>query len=1277
MVSLIKELEERYTLNTTPDVSTTVAQSLIQLSSGIYTEEERFIFELLQNAVDAHDSKANSLNIKIVLKDDYLIFMHNGEPFSERDIKGLCDIGNGNKTKDVKKIGYKGIGFKSVFMRSTCVTVETGKYCFKFDKSHWDNYWEKNWKTEYGNKEPEKKYLMPWQIIPIETTPAIHVDKVGYNVVTYIQLHKNKNIAEKIEKLLASSQFLLFLKASNIRITFEQDNVTISTIEKSTQNDKVTLSSNGQIENQWLIYSNDEVPVPDNVREEINLDTNTPEKLKDVKTFDLSFAIALSSDGKLKRVDKKDAVIYTYLPTSFKFGTEGFPFLVNANFITDAGRQQLHKDSEWNKLIFSKIPSEFLKWMANISANYYNYYDILPEMNYGDNNPLEKIFHDEMISAIDSIAFIPQQDNLTNKVYVKEALLDSIGISDIISKEVFLTHINRNNKCTYSIENLIAPVRKSYKVLEDYGVFVFKSKNIKNLFDDNKAFYGITPEYNVKLINYIYDLYTRTKINQEEFFTTLQNSSFLLDKNCSLRKPIELFFSSQNQDFNNYHKETPFLNEAICKPLEGIVIEWLRTLGVSDLSDESYIEKVICQYNYINEENAIETIRYLYDVNRRKDIVYLLQKYQWRLSFLTQKGNLKSITNLFASAKYLPELNLEPICNDDIFISDEYPRVNDDIISWRLFFEKLGLKYSLGGLQYISLKNSQGIPHLEKVEAKMQTMYYYPDTKQYRYTHANSFYIRYAPFVLTSDCSPSFEKLIWSELFKSEIPEQSNAYGDHVDGQHGYFSHPLYFEKDLGHSEFLVWAIKEYQKFYATNGSYSLAKTLLVNSEGIKSIGGIYLPIIDVDCEIHEEWLKLLNLRTQLTLDDYLELLTSISNDVENAIQNKERISMVYQRLLELDCLTSTSKQEKLKSWAETNKILSVDNTFKSPSELSYITLDGFGSDNRVYIGNPANRNKVIELLELMGVKIITENNIHPDFNNTEKDSTELKNILVHWLSPLALIAAGENPTEEEYTKAKEQIKKKLLESHFYHCETIKLTYGNSDDVIDRHTFAQENDFYYIGNLRPANVEPLLNPLCKYLGISKKERELFIILIEDFDGIRQNLEDKGYTVELLEEPKEKPSGTIVTSIGGGRSISQQERDRITGFKGEILVYEKLKSFGYTPISQTISEIEFEGATTISMFGKTYYCKDNFNRYDMCFETKNGTKVFVEVKSTTWNKEAQENMPISYNELSMIEDYQHNERERYVIVRVFGINQNKQDIYLFEGQIIDTNPFENL
>lgn len=41
---LLKKLAERYTLKTTPDVATTVEQGLMQLSSGIYTEEERFYF---------------------------------------------------------------------------------------------------------------------------------------------------------------------------------------------------------------------------------------------------------------------------------------------------------------------------------------------------------------------------------------------------------------------------------------------------------------------------------------------------------------------------------------------------------------------------------------------------------------------------------------------------------------------------------------------------------------------------------------------------------------------------------------------------------------------------------------------------------------------------------------------------------------------------------------------------------------------------------------------------------------------------------------------------------------------------------------------------------------------------------------------------------------------------------------------------------------------------------------------------------------------------------
>ena len=267
--SLLKELVERYTIKTNPDVATTVEQGLMQLSSGIYTEEERFIFELLQNAVDSYDENTNViLKINIMIEDDYLVFMHNGAPFSSRDIEGICDIGNGNKTKDTKKIGYKGIGFKSVFMRSTCVTVETGKYCFKFDKQYWEGFWEKNWKTEYGIKSEEKTYLMPWQIIPIETKAPIPVNKSKYNVVTYIKITDLSSLERKIKKLLSNSQFLLFLRCKNIQMTFISHNEVLGSVNKTCTGHIVVLSSNGKEDSRWLTYTNPEVEVPKKLYDE-------------------------------------------------------------------------------------------------------------------------------------------------------------------------------------------------------------------------------------------------------------------------------------------------------------------------------------------------------------------------------------------------------------------------------------------------------------------------------------------------------------------------------------------------------------------------------------------------------------------------------------------------------------------------------------------------------------------------------------------------------------------------------------------------------------------------------------------------------------------------------------------------------------------------------------------------------------------------------------------------------------------------------------------------
>lgn len=636
--------------------------------------------------------------------------------------------------------------------------------------------------------------------------------------------------------------------------------------------------------------------------------------------------------------------------------------------------------------------------------------------------------------------------------------------------------------------------------------------------------------------------------------------------------------------------------------------------------------------------------------------------YLSRLQFLTKQGNLEYASDLYLGSKYKPEVDIEPYFDEDIFVSEDYCEDEDNISEWNLFLSKLGVNSTLE-LRLNRLDETEDIIFLQNIKDKFEEKYNvgsWGTHFHYKFTHFNVFY---APFVLTNDCSNDLLIIIWSAIFSKPI-----IYGkDVIYGKAGFWQESRSFA-DLKEVNFIEWALDNYQLFPTTDGKCLPSNQVLCNTDDIKSIADKYLPVINLTNSIHESWNEVLHLRNILQLEDYLTILTGISKDEENVEQNKERISKVYQRLVDLDCLTSPAKTEQIKEWSKNNKILSKDWTFKFPKNLSHITLDGFSSENRVYIGSPSNREKVISLLSLMGVRVITERNIKPSFKDP-KEARELKGMLKSIVSPLTIVALGEKAEETSYKQKKHDLQTLLTNTHFYHCKEIRLTYGNNNDTIEKNTFGNKNEFYYTGSLRPANIEPLLTPLCKYLGIKDKERELFIMLIENYEGIRQNLEDKGYDTSLLEEDKQQDSGNIQVSLGGyNPSISDQERNIRTGFKGEILVYEKLVAMGYSPVCPTISTKE-DYEQKISLNGKNYFCKSNYEKYDISFITKNGIKVYLEVKATTRDKSSQENMPISYRELSMIEECDMDDSCSYMIVRVFGIDKEKQDYYILSGHLL--------
>ena len=84
--------------------------AVLDLLGHLYSERTHFIFELVQNAEDAGASE-----LIFELFDDRLEVRHDGRPFTEDDVRGVCGVGTSSKSGDLTKIGTFGIGFKSVY----------------------------------------------------------------------------------------------------------------------------------------------------------------------------------------------------------------------------------------------------------------------------------------------------------------------------------------------------------------------------------------------------------------------------------------------------------------------------------------------------------------------------------------------------------------------------------------------------------------------------------------------------------------------------------------------------------------------------------------------------------------------------------------------------------------------------------------------------------------------------------------------------------------------------------------------------------------------------------------------------------------------------------------------------------------------------------------------------------------------------------------------------------------------------------------------------------
>lgn len=425
-----------------------------------------FIYELLQNANDypvVVENQVQLVDVEFHITDHYLIYRHTGRFFSPRNIAAISKMSDGEKKKEKNAIGYKGIGFKTVFSENQYVYLESGEYTLRFDESI----------TRKGLGSSK----FPWQLMPI-WTPKTEVSQEVINAMKNeqgfrVQMAIRPDNTSKLRDGERSYEFIF-----NDIFKDEKDILFIPNIKSV----KVFYDGVEQIcrikdPEKWvltekpLVYKFTDIEIEENNRELVS-NKRIPEKYKDFEDTRVSFACQREG-RKILPVEK--ARIYCYLPTQVSLG---FPFLMNTDMIPTGPRDDFEKKVKFNHKIMKIAGGKLAEWISSLlhSGEYdlSSVFTIVPSFekieNYED---FIEEFKEGFDCELETLDFIPCENGEYSVIY--DTIIDETGLlsSGILSDEEFIEFSNFEGSLP----------AKELRTNRKFKSFVKRYIDISNIFD--------------------------------------------------------------------------------------------------------------------------------------------------------------------------------------------------------------------------------------------------------------------------------------------------------------------------------------------------------------------------------------------------------------------------------------------------------------------------------------------------------------------------------------------------------------------------------------------------------------------------------------------------------------------------------------------------------------------------------------------------------------------------------------------------------------------------
>lgn len=1109
------------------------------LSRDIYTDNTRFVYELLQNADDA-SSKLGTLNFRVDFIEDYLVVSHCGTAFTEDDIESICSIGDGTKASDAEQTGFKGIGFKSVFAHSDSVIIKSGEYCFKFDKKEsaiWDPHWgnRADWEKMRISKGKDPHIKMPWQVIPINAEVPHCVAKSNfiekYSVSTIIKCRNISIFKTAIEELFSTTQIILFLRSKRITININGDSPL--SITKTIDDGVTKISKNGEVVSRWLMHTTQPFEVPQSIHEKMAEDSeHYPEKLREARKASIAFAIAIDKKGRIDKIDSAQNNIFAFLPTSVS--SYKFPFIVNANFITDAGRQNLHKDYIWNQWLFEEMPQHYMSWIAEIAKDGKYGLDFLKVVSKkaGGYDILSECYNKGMKAALESTAFLPQGSRLLK---MNEALFDETGLFECLDSDMLISYLETDGN-HYASRNILSNSYAEYvSYLKSLSVYVFEKEQLVDFLKSSTFQNSHIVSENSKLIEFLSVRYPVVSDREEtNDISWLQNLPFIYSEHNVLLCPTQLCFPDV-QYVSEIDDSYDTISDVVYHALSQNSISWLKAIGVSEPSDTSIIDTgKLFEDGFISTTNAIEIAQYIFRLHKLNKLTDKHYEILRQLPLLSTKCTLIPADGAYLSNYYQPILPIEGDFVKDWYVDSSYVDVNSALYDWKYFFEKIGVAQN-AEIEYPELKLSQE-------RSKESTNQYRKDyiskilnelkvenPNEWAWERATTKFISVR---ILDECIGNYDlaKRVWKSLFDNEHFAVEELFEDFV------------IWKFYGwHKEsYTAWLLENADLLPTTLHICKKSKDIYSNNIAhIREIAEDVLPILDYADPISTSWQEYLHLISDLSINDYLNILRNYSERKSYDEKDiKSRSLIVFSILSKKIDLLSKEQKKEISSWGLRNKLIAKDGLFYSPTDLSIVLVDGFASNKFAYIGQETPTDELVKLMKLFGVKVIDY--VTPTFLGTPTTSEVFMQRLRD-ISPLIACIKGDNNDSD--------INRAIDKLSIYEVDGITLSYGDDNNQIEKTIYydRKENAIYYKGDWKSARVlDGIEEPLGKALHLNKSNAHMLGILLtstinECVDYLREyGIEVPQSIAAQLSENEEISHCKVTQEDGGTIDISLED-----------------------------------------------------------------------------------------------------------------------------------------